>query len=78
MDPDCKPKITLAARRESSAPTRSCRKSARVLEQQKPMMDAPIRVPAAALEPAPSPEELLRQMDELMQGFPKNKEEQED
>ena len=48
------------------------------MEQQKPMMDAPIRVPAAALEPAPSPEELLRQMDELMQGFPKNKEEQED
>ena len=36
------------------------------------------RYAAAALEPAPSPEELLRQMDELMQGFPKNKEEQED
>ena len=77
MDPDCKPKITLTSAQGKLSSDAELSESVG-MEQQKPMMDAPIRVPAAALEPAPSPGELLRQMDELMQGFPKNKEEQED
>lgn len=77
MDPDCKPKITLTSAQGKLSSDAELSEGVG-MEQQKPIMDAPIRVPAAALEPAPSPEELLRQMDELMQGFPKNKEEQED
>ena len=33
--------------------------------------------PRRPVEPAPSPEELLRQMDELMKGFPRNGKEEE-
>ena len=39
--------------------------------------DAAPQGPARPLEPAPSPEELLRQMDELMKGFPRNGKEEE-
>lgn len=35
------------------------------------------RRPRRPVEPAPSPEELLRQMDELMKGFPRNGKEEE-